>query len=303
MPRFFDSLFRLSHLGEGLSVLAALAWAMAVILFLVSGRKVHPLALNLFKSLGSSVLLLFTLAAAGSPLLVSAPFKTYALLAASGIFGIALADTYFLKCLNLMGAGLTAVIDCLYSPFVIILSILILRERMKAPQVAGVALILLAILIVSVKKNETKLPANILAQGVSLGALAMLLQAAGIVMIKPILSDVSILWATWLRVTAAALTLMVSVAFHPERQSMKRSLLIFNNWKAMVPAALLGSYIGLLAWMLGMKLTRAVVAAPLNQLNTIFIFILAALFLKEKATPVKIAAVVLAFAGACLASF
>jgi len=52
-----------------------------------------------------------------------------------------------------------------------------------------------------------------------------------------------------------------------------------------------------------MKFAFASVAAVLNQMNTIFIFILATIFLKEKATPWKIAAVVLAFIGAFLASY
>jgi drug/metabolite transporter (DMT)-like permease len=44
------------------------------------------------------------------------------------------------------------------------------------------------------------------------------------------------------------------------------------------------------------------VAAALNQLNTIFIVVLAALFLKERLSLWKVAAVVLAFAGAYLAA-
>jgi drug/metabolite transporter (DMT)-like permease len=52
-----------------------------------------------------------------------------------------------------------------------------------------------------------------------------------------------------------------------------------------------------------MKFAFASVAAILNQMNTIFIFILAALFLGEKATRRKIVAVVLAFIGAFLAAY
>jgi drug/metabolite transporter (DMT)-like permease len=71
----------------------------------------------------------------------------------------------------------------------------------------------------------------------------------------------------------------------------------------MVPASILGAYVSNLAWLAGMKLTRASVAAPLNQLSTIFIFILAAIFLKEKVTRRKMAAVVLASLGAFLVSW
>jgi len=55
-------------------------------------------------------------------------------------------------------------------------------------------------------------------------------------------------------------------------------------------------------WMGGMKYAKASVAAVLNQLNTIFIVIIAAIFLKERLTGWKIVAVVLAFLGAYLAS-
>ena len=50
MVHLLDSLTRLPFLGEGLSVLAALFWAGAIILFRVAGRDVHPLAANLFKN-------------------------------------------------------------------------------------------------------------------------------------------------------------------------------------------------------------------------------------------------------------
>jgi drug/metabolite transporter (DMT)-like permease len=52
-----------------------------------------------------------------------------------------------------------------------------------------------------------------------------------------------------------------------------------------------------------MKYTLASVAAPLNQLNSIFIFVLAAIFLKEKVTKAKMAALVLATLGAFLVSW
>ncbi len=51
----------LPYLGEILSALAPLAWAVAVILFRMAGRSVEPLALNLFKNTVGLLLLGITL--------------------------------------------------------------------------------------------------------------------------------------------------------------------------------------------------------------------------------------------------
>jgi drug/metabolite transporter (DMT)-like permease len=69
-----------------------------------------------------------------------------------------------------------------------------------------------------------------------------------------------------------------------------------------VPAAFFGSYLSLIMWTGGMKYAKASVAAVLNQLNTIFIVIIAAVFLRERLTGWKVLAVVLAFLGAYLAA-
>jgi drug/metabolite transporter (DMT)-like permease len=55
-------------------------------------------------------------------------------------------------------------------------------------------------------------------------------------------------------------------------------------------------------WIAGMKHTQASIASALNQMSTIFIFVLAAIFLKEKVTRTKLLAVVLAMLGALLVS-
>ena len=61
---------------------------------------------------------------------VGTRLSDYAVLALSGIVGIALSDTFFHRCLNLVGAGLNSIIDCLYSPMVAVAAFLMLGERL-----------------------------------------------------------------------------------------------------------------------------------------------------------------------------
>jgi drug/metabolite transporter (DMT)-like permease len=121
-------------------------------------------------------------------------------------------------------------------------------------------------------------------------------------MVKPVLGSVSIVWATLVRLAGGAAALGLLVPFLRQRRAILAPLAVRGNWKALVPASFFGSYLSLFLWMGGMKYAKVSVAAVLNQLNTIFIVIIAAIFLKERLTGWKIAAVVLAFLGAYLAS-
>lgn len=289
--------------GEILSVSAALTWAIAVLFFRVSGRTVHPIGLNLFKNFFAIAILILTILLLGEPLFLKTAWQDYALLALSGFIGTTLSDTFFFKCLNILGASLTAVVDCFYSPFVILFSFSFIGERLSGKQLFGVALILCALVLISRSKEKGLPPRKKLLLGIGLGILAMVTLAASIVMIKPLLARSPILWTTFWRMAAGGIALLLFLPFHPQRRQIARPLSAPANWRSMVPGTFLGTYIALVAWMAGMKYTLASVAAPLNQLNSIFIFVLAAIFLREKVTKAKIAALGLAALGAFLVSW
>lgn len=293
--------------GEVFSILSALAWAVAVILFRLSGQKVSPLALNLFKSSLASFLLL---ASAWLLFPKSCPqnWTTLLILTISGFFGITLADTLFFFCLNKVGASLTAIIECLYSLFVIFLSRLFLDEKMRLRQLFGVGLILAAIILISWRRQKNSeivqfnFRANHLIAGLIAGSLSMFFMATGIVMIKPLLREIPIFWVAAIRMSAGAFFLFLSFPFW-QRRKLLLPLSRPSNWGIMIVATIIGAYGGILAWVAGMKYTYASIAAALNQLSSIFIFLLAVIFLKERVTTLRILALLIAFVGAFLASW
>ncbi len=289
-------------LGEILAAASGLAWAVAVVLFRVSGRRIHPVGLNLAKTVLALIVMVPTLLVLGQPLAPAVPFATTGLLLLSGILGIAVSDTLFFHALNRLGASLTAIVDCFYSPFVIALSFALLGERLTPVQLVGAALVVSAVLTLSKEGKRERIGRKDLAAGILFGILAMFFVAFGIVMVKPVLGSVSVFWATFVRLAGGSLALVVVVPFLKNRRAVLAPLRQPRNWKALAPAAFFGSYLSLFLWMGGMKYAKASVAAVLNQLNTIFIVIIAAIFLRERLTGWKILAVVLAFVGAYLAS-
>ncbi len=294
---------RLPYLGEILALLSALFWAFAVILFKKSGETRHPLPLNIFKNLLATILLVPTIVLVRQPLLPRLSPHDYACFIASGILGIAIGDTLFFASLNRIGASLSAIVSYMYSPALVILSILLLKETLSPFQFIGIFLILAALLTATRIELPQNLTRGRLLSGILLGVLSTLATAIGVIIIKPLLAQNSILWVTLIRLLAALISLFTITLLLPERRVLLTSLFIQKGIGYPILATILGTYLALTVWLGGMKFTRVSIAAPLNQLSNIFIFILAALLLKEPITIRKIVAIVIAFAGALLVVF
>lgn len=291
------------YIGEILSLLTAVFWAVAVILFKKSGETVHPIGLNLFKNAMGFLLLLVTLGMFKEALFHQIPLADYGLLMLSGAIGIGIGDTLLFACLNLLGAGLTAIVDCLYSPFIIALAVLFLGERLTFLQIFGAVLVVFAVLTISLKGGGHYIDRLKLFQGIILGTLAMLATAVGVVIVKPMLNRIPFLWATEVRLLGALLTLALIVLFHPGRRKILSSILDKKSRLYVIAGSFFGAYMAMLFWLGGMKLTKASIASALNQTNSIFIVILAAVWLKEPLNSRRIIAIIIAFLGVILVSF
>lgn len=297
-----DFLAHVPHGGEVFALLTALAWGIAVILFRRSGERVHPLALNLLKNLIGGLLFLPTLWLAGEALFPAAPARDYLILLASGALGIGLGDTFFFASLNRLGAGRSAIVGCLYSPFVIGLAFLFLGERISLWQFLGTALIVGAV-VASTSKGAAPLHKRDLLWGLLWGILAEGAMAAGIILVKTVLESAPLVWATEVRICGGILALLVIFVFSPRRGEIFRTALPGPGYGFTIAGSIVGAYFAMFLWLAGMKYAPASIAAALNQTSTILVFILGAVFLREQVTWKGVLGVALAVGGALLVTF
>ncbi len=291
------------YLGESCALVTALVWAFAVIMFKKSGETVHPISLNLFKNLLAMLLILPTMWILGETLMRPAPAGEYLLMLLSGVLGIGISDTLFFKSLNLLGAGLSAIVDCLYSPFIIGLSLLWLNESLSLLQIIGVLMIISAVLLAAFEKNGRTISRRNLFWGIALGILSMACLAVGIVMIKQPLETAPLLWTSEIRLLGGCLTLGAILAFHRRRREIISSLAISRGWKYMITGSFLGAYVSLILWLAGMKYTQASIAAALNQSSNIFVFVFAGIFLKEVINLQRTLGIILGVSGVLIVTF
>lgn len=291
------------YIGEILSLIAAVLWALAIILFKKSGESVHPLALNAFKDVLAMLLYLPTLALAGVSLIQPHPPSDYLLLLASGVIGIAVGDTLLFKSLFVIGAGPSALVSCLYSPFIIGLSFLWIGERLTLLQLIGAALIVTAVLEAMRMKDRSRAGLRRRLAGIGWGVLAQMSMAVGVVMVKPLLDEAPLLWALQIRLIGGVLALLLFLWVNPARGRILSTLLVRGSRSYTLSSSFIGGYIAMVVWLGGIKLTKASIASALNQTNTIFVLIFAALILRERITPGRVVAILLAAAGALMVVF
>jgi len=80
--------------------------------------------------------------------------EDWMILLISGFFGIMLADMFYLRALQLIGAGLTGITGSLYSPFVVFLSFFYLSERLNGWQIFGMILVMVGVAVISLRKKS-----------------------------------------------------------------------------------------------------------------------------------------------------
>ncbi|TVQ39447.1 MAG: DMT family transporter [Wenzhouxiangella sp.] len=290
----------MSFVGEFFSVACAACWAIAVVLFRRSGESLPAFELNLFKNVLATGLMIPTILIFHGVGLPGYSAGQWLVVLASGVIGIAIADTWYLRALNLMGASRTGVIGMLYSPFVIVLSILFLAESLKLVQYLGFVLVLAGILFVTWSRNRHEISSRALGQGLLFAAASVGLMAIGVVMVKPILETHEFLWTVGLRLAAGAIGMLLFVWLSRGWQRMMLHYRSPQPWVTVVAASLLGSYVSMILWLAGYKYTDASIAAVLNETAAAFIVIFAWLFLGESLTARKLAGVTLAFAGVAI---
>ena len=200
----------------------------------------------------------------------------------------------------MLGAGRSSIVDCLYSPFIIVLSVLWLGESLTVIQSLGAVLIISAVLAIAGEKDIRSIDRRHLLLGVFFGAMAMATMAVGVVMAKPILDRDELLWVTLVRLVGGVFMLTIFLLVHPRRSAIVRSVTSAGHRAYTFTGSFIGGYLSMIIWLAGMKYTQAATAAALNQTSNIFIFVFAAMFLKERITLVRAGAIGLGITGAVM---
>jgi drug/metabolite transporter (DMT)-like permease len=153
-----------------------------------------------------------------------------------------------------------------------------------------------------VKTKEIDDPRDLIV-GTVLAAGAHVIMALGILMVRDVIREGSMIWIAAFRFIVATAGLALFALARGKVDDITMGFRRRDTWKHMIPMGLLGSFLATLLWIAGFKYETPGRAAIYNQMSTVFIILLAWLILKEKMTPRKLAGVALAIAGALLVAW
>jgi len=298
--------------GEVACLTAALLWAVSLAIFRSSIATHGARAINLAKCALAAVLQGATVLALGQTgSLWTAPARDLALLAASGLIGLALGDTALFAAVTRIGLHRTLLLQTLSPVFAAVIAALWQAERPSTLQAVGAAIVLVGVGVV-VAPSRAKLrgsdglspasgkaggPISWAGAGVLLAILAALGQGGGLVLAKVGMAGTPVVAASFLRLAAAAIGLAVVAAAGGQFHRLVLVARSRSDLVRVVPATFFGTYLALFLMMAGVALAPASVAAVLLSTGPLFSLFIDRVVDKRPVTARGLVGTLLAIAG------
>lgn len=262
-----------TYRGELAGLGAAALWAVATLLWFRVGKRVPPVALNLYKGVCACGLLAVTLAVRGE-LGRSLEMGGVVWLAVSGAVGIGVGDTAFFAALNRLGERRTVLMaETLAPPMTTLLAMVVLSELL--PPLAYVAMVLTlgGVAWVIVERGTTRpIEATQLKWGIVYAATAALCQAIGAVVARGVLTETDIgpLWSALLRMLGGVAVVVVWLPIAGQRY-VPPAVRQVRLWGWILGAAFLGTYLGIFLQQVALQYADAGIAQTLLATSSLFV--------------------------------
>jgi drug/metabolite transporter (DMT)-like permease len=305
--------------GEFAAFATALCWTVSALLFEKASRKLGALAVNFYKVLIASFLLV---AAAwilrGQAFPLDASPRAWLYLSVSGFIGFVIADYFLLNAYILIGSRITVIFQALTPLFTAFLAFAILGERMRPERLIGMSFVIAGILLVVLSRQRSgrgsaaggarsenlASPAKSVAhpaKGYIFAFLASLFQATGLIFSKIGLGDYSAIAGTQIRILTAILGFALQALLLGKcRSVMREPLRHAGTMRFIFGGAIFGPFLGVSFSLFALQNTNAGAASTLMALTPILIIPPSILILKQKVHALELAGAILAVCGAAL---
>lgn len=287
-------------LGELLTIIAALCWAVGASLYKKGLVNVSLVTLNLFRSISVAIYGFLALYLLGKwSLLSELNLVTLAYIGVSSLLVLLVGDTFYFIGLRSVGVAKTVPIAYSYSIFVAIISTVFLREPMTASILLGTVAVVSGVWLVAGRAENEASKQKISKLGILAALGTALCWACGLTLFKVILADTDpfVLGSVRMLFLLPVLGVLAVLPFGA-RSSVRH--LRKSHIFMMFLSGFIALGVGDTFLYIGLETAKANVVAPLASTTPLFAAIIAILFLKERVSKRVVVGTLLVTAGTML---
>lgn len=262
-------------IGEVAALTAALMWSISSLFW----RRVELSAgaMNLSKNVLGLVLMLLHLGALSwftHQAAFTASVSSVGLLILSGLVGVAIGDTLFLRSLQILGPRISLMMATTSPIFSVVLGWVFLQEQLLMIVVVGILLTVAGLIIVLTDRGAAQEAPDLypgkVAVGVWCGIAGALCQSVGGVLSRAGSQDCSGLEAAIYRVAVGMVVLVIFYHWRGKLKPIVHSVVRFDMMRLLLPATVLGTWMGV--WLCQVAYKNSDVAIAQTLLSTCPLF-------------------------------
>lgn len=268
------------YLGEIAALVVSLLWTAGALFFTHAGKRIGSFSVNAYRIVMSAILLGLTHLVIFGTILPSASFETMFWLGLSGIVAIGIGDYCLFTAFVTIGPRLSVLVLASSPIFASIGAYVLLGETLAETALIGVAITLVGIVLVVLKKEENQWTmgnhSKVKWTGIFLAFIAAISQGTGLVLAKKGMSInphqlTDPLTATFIRMMIAAIFILIVVLVIGKTSEIRKSLHNRDGIKLTFGGAFFGGFIGITLLMVAITYTQTGVAQTLMSLRPIII--------------------------------
>lgn len=290
-------------LGVLVGLICAMTWATSAVTLRDLSKKLDPFTLNAPRTLvgGLSIVLLTFATGRSAGYQAVTPDKLFFMLA-SVLVGGGAGDVFCLLSLARIGVSRAFPIASIYPAFTLLLGLALLTERVTVAIVAGLALVILGIILVGRKPSaeESHVSGPAAWSGVGLALIAAVCWVGSMVLIGEGVEGLDSIMVSSIRAPALSLALWGVVAVR--RSWSLLADLTRKEWAILIGGGIVGWGLGSALFVMSVAMVGATRAAILTSTSPLFALPLSRIFLKEKTSRGVLLGTALTVAGVILVS-
>jgi len=292
-------------IGTICALTAALVWAGSSTIIKSITTKIDALSLSALRLCVASILLLAVISLSGRITeFINTPLMPLVYVIISGIIGLAVGDTVFIKSLSYLDVSRAfPIAQCAYPVFTMFLAVSLLGESFTWVTGLGTFLVLLGIyLITSTWKASgiNSAPRRISGKGIVLALIAGIGWAVATVTLKLGVMEMDPLVAGAIRISSAAIVLLPFALSQRKRGALQLRKYGSPSLALALTSGLISPGMGMVFFITAIQLLGAGKTAVLSATSPLFLLPFSVFILKEKLTRLTLIGIFTGVTGICL---